>query len=65
MTVTEKNITILFLPFINHYVIATLTLLATGSKECWFDEKILAILLVVYYVLLVKIFDQQIIMLYY
>jgi hypothetical protein len=46
-------------------VIVTLTLHATGSKECWFDEKILAILLVVYYVLLVKIFDQQIIMLYY
>jgi hypothetical protein len=39
-------------------------LLAIGFKECWFDEKILATLLVVYYVSLVKTFDQQIIMHY-
>jgi hypothetical protein len=65
MTATEKNITILFPLSINHFVIAIHTQLAIGFKECLYDEKILAILPVVYYVSLVKIYDQQIITHYF
>jgi hypothetical protein len=61
MIVMEKNITTSFPQYINHYVIATHMLLVTGFRGCLYDEKILAILLVVYYVSLVKIFDLQII----
>jgi hypothetical protein len=46
-------------------VIAIHMLLVTGFKGCLYDEKIHVTLLAVYYALLVKIFDQQIIMLYY